>query len=355
MPLTKVTSGVRTLGTGEVTASNVENTFDISSKTVTLPAASVTTHVTAFDDSSVRNDIATLALHSAIADNKAAHNLSNSFIDQFEDSTGIDTTSSVTRDATSEYMSAGSSVTPDSNTLLYMSCDGSDSGTTFTDEGPTGHTLVTLGNAHTDTTIKKFGTASLQMDGTGDGVRVSGSHVSGSDFELDSSDWTLECWMYATSGAGEDYLMSKIDNDRSNYNSLNWQITHTSKIMRIDLQPTGDPSGGAQTMNTTSHPSYDTWHHVAVVREGNTVTQYRDGNSVGTMSFTEALYPATGYNFVIGTTDGSTYGFLGYLDTIRVSDVARYSGSTYTVPSGPDATTSPFKYNQVNALSLIHI
>ena len=153
MPLTKVTSGVRTLGTGEVTASNVENTFDISSKTVTLPAASVTTHVTAFDDSSVRNDIATLALHSAIADNKAAHNLSNSFIDQFEDSTGIDTTSSVTRDATSEYMSAGSSVTPDSNTLLYMSCDGSDSGTTFTDEGPTGHTLVTLGNAHTDLSL----------------------------------------------------------------------------------------------------------------------------------------------------------------------------------------------------------
>jgi len=39
----------------------------------------------------VRQDISTLALHSAVADNKAAYNLTSSFIDQFEDDTGIGT------------------------------------------------------------------------------------------------------------------------------------------------------------------------------------------------------------------------------------------------------------------------
>ena len=146
MALTKVTSGVRTLGTGEVTASNVENTFDISSKTVTLPAASVTTHVTAFDDSSVRNDIATLALHSAIADNKAAHNLSNSFIDQFEDDTGLDVQTTCDRSTSDEYMAsvvtstagadAGGTLTGagDSNTY-YSSSAGNDTYGTGNDPG----------------------------------------------------------------------------------------------------------------------------------------------------------------------------------------------------------------------------
>lgn len=51
----------------------------------------------------VRNDIATLALHSAIADNKAAYNLSNAFIDQYEDDTGLDVQTSCDR-TSSEFM-----------------------------------------------------------------------------------------------------------------------------------------------------------------------------------------------------------------------------------------------------------
>jgi len=300
------------------------------------------------DTTSLLNDIATLALHSAVQNNQAAYNLTNAFIDQYEDSTGIDTTSTATRNA-NEYVSAGSSVTPDANTLLYMSCDGVNDGTTFTDEGPTGHTLVTEGNAHTDTAVKKFGTASLQCDGTGDAVTVTGSDASGSVFEFDSGDWTIECWMYpSSSGASEDYLASKIDTDRGAYDSWSWQITHSNRYLRIDLEPNSAPSGGATTLNSTAS-AHDTWQHVAVVREGSTVTHYRDGNGVGNMTFTDAIYPATGYKVAIGAMNDGNYSWLGYLDTFRISDIARYSGATYTVPTGPDATTSPFKYTTVSA------
>jgi hypothetical protein len=98
--------GATEIAAGAVGATEIASTFDISSKTVTLPAASVTSHVTAYDDAGLRNDISTLALHSAIADNKAAYNLSNAFIDQYEDSTGIDVLTDCQRNTSAEFVAS---------------------------------------------------------------------------------------------------------------------------------------------------------------------------------------------------------------------------------------------------------
>jgi len=104
MALTKVTSGVRTLGTGEVATANMAtdptNASNLSSGDVPLAQLD---NVPETDTSGLRNDISTLALHSAIADNKAAFNLTNAFIDQYEDSSGIDTSTDAVR-SSSEYM-----------------------------------------------------------------------------------------------------------------------------------------------------------------------------------------------------------------------------------------------------------
>ena len=60
---------------------------------------------TVYDDSNLRKDLNTLALQTAVDTNRKAYNLTNSFIDQFEDSTGIGTTTSTTR-STDEYVSS---------------------------------------------------------------------------------------------------------------------------------------------------------------------------------------------------------------------------------------------------------
>ncbi len=57
----------------------------------------------ATDLTSIRNDIATLALKQAVNENKAAFNLPNSFIEQFEDDSGIGTETTVDRND-SEYI-----------------------------------------------------------------------------------------------------------------------------------------------------------------------------------------------------------------------------------------------------------
>ena len=50
-----------------------------------ISASSVTQHATTFDDSNIRRDILKLALQIAVDTNRVAYNLTNSFIDQFEE------------------------------------------------------------------------------------------------------------------------------------------------------------------------------------------------------------------------------------------------------------------------------
>ena len=93
-------------------------------------SAEVSAHVTEFNDKDVRNDISTLALHSAIADNKAGYNLTNSFIDQFESDTG---THSSTFHHSDEYVSSSEIINN-----WYGGDDGVNTGTQLGIGGATG-------------------------------------------------------------------------------------------------------------------------------------------------------------------------------------------------------------------------
>jgi hypothetical protein len=63
--------------------------------TVTVPSS--------YDDTNVRKDITKLALQIAVDTNRSAYNLTNSFIDQFEDATGVGATSNAKKHTSGEY------------------------------------------------------------------------------------------------------------------------------------------------------------------------------------------------------------------------------------------------------------
>jgi hypothetical protein len=75
------------------------NTLDASKLTGSLPASMAT------DLEPVRSDILKLALHQAIDGNRVAYSLEDSFVDGFEDDSGITTETTVGRDTTDEYIS----------------------------------------------------------------------------------------------------------------------------------------------------------------------------------------------------------------------------------------------------------
>ncbi|MDP6654184.1 MAG: hypothetical protein QGF90_19075, partial [Gammaproteobacteria bacterium] len=66
----------------------------LSGKTVTLPAASVTSHVTAFDDNQLKEDIALLAFKQATSDSVVKYDLVDQTIDVFQDASGVDASGS---------------------------------------------------------------------------------------------------------------------------------------------------------------------------------------------------------------------------------------------------------------------
>ena len=104
------------IANGAITGDDINSTFNIGSKTVTLPAASITAHV---DLTPVRQDVLTLALKQAVQENSTKFNLPNSAITKFE--------------ADADYNSGGSTtITRDANEYIYPAVAGSPTYTTYT-------------------------------------------------------------------------------------------------------------------------------------------------------------------------------------------------------------------------------
>jgi len=83
-------------------------------------------------------------------------------------------------------------VTSDSNTTLL--CNFTNAGIY---DGTGRNVLETVGDAQVDTAVKKFGTGSMQFDGTGDGLLMSANP----QFYFGTGDYTIEGWVYIDSFA----------------------------------------------------------------------------------------------------------------------------------------------------------
>jgi hypothetical protein len=80
----------------------------------------------------------------------------------------------------------------------------------------------------------------------------------------------------------------------------------------------------------------NTWHHIAFVQGGGTQRLYLNGQIVGTRPAAGDIGDSDGGGFVgaIFRDGGIAPSFIGHLDTLRVSNVARYSGDSFEAPTG---------------------
>ena len=100
------TIGTNAIANTAVTDAKLAASLNLSSKTVVVPSSTVTTHVTPTDLTPVKQDLALVAFEQIRADNRTLLNMPNSFVDQFEDSTGIATLTQAERDTTDEYVAS---------------------------------------------------------------------------------------------------------------------------------------------------------------------------------------------------------------------------------------------------------
>ena len=183
------------------------------------------------------------------------------------------------------------------------------------------HNMSLAGNADSSTSDKKFGTASLALDGTGDGAFVRGVQ----DFV---GPFTIECWAKAPNTASK-FLWNigqyKLELGIYGANLRGYTAAHSY---------TNYFTGGEFTVNT--------WHHVALVRDTSNVLKcYLNGTASSTTVTDSTTYVATNNIFIIGgewaSTSTITGGWEGYIDEFRISRYARYTSNfTPSTEAFPD-------------------
>ena len=176
--------------------------------------------------------------------------------------------------------------------------------------------------AQLSTAQSKFGVSSLLLDGTNDYVE------STSDVDLSSGDFTIDVWIRPNSVTG--------------YKGI-WQsgtsTTEQSYLLGSTVYWTVNPStiiSSSVTVNANE------WTMLSYERQGNTHRIYKNGTLEDTVS--TGNRPDNGL-FSIGKNGFGD--FNGYIDEVRVSDIARYTGSSFTEP------TSEFSVDS-DTIALLH-
>ena len=254
----------------------------------------------------LRSDITTVALNQAITENKTSYNLPNSFIDQFEDETGIASKTNV-------------------NIASEKATTGDKSSLTITNQAGT--------PAHR-TDKAKFGSSSLGLDYQ-NFIKVDGG-ASGR-FDFLGNDFTIDFWFNPDAFAPWGAIW--------NLNSVTMENAAGVNTY-VDTLGSGDTSdqyyARISSPNVTDQVSAagyrvaapaGTWWHGVVQRYGTKFQFFKDGTRVfdhtmgsGSMTGLRYLYWGYGHNQVANGGDGAW-------DDIRISSGARYTSSSYTVPT----------------------
>jgi hypothetical protein len=181
-----------------------------------------------------------------------------------------------------------------------------------------GKTASIAGNAKLSTAQKKFGTASLSLDGTGDYI----SYVSQPDFGFGTSNFTIEAWVYKNTAS----QMVLFDTRTSGSSQFSVYVeSNAAGNLRLFVN-------GSYVLTSSNSVSTGAWVHVALCKAGGTTRFFING-VVSTNTYADSNDYGTAKPIVIGASWSGSTAWNGYIDEVRISKgVARYTG-TFTAPT----------------------
>ena len=176
--------------------------------------------------------------------------------------------------------------------------------------------LETVGDAKVSTAQYKYGTGSIELDGTGDYLSIAASK----NFAFGTGDFTIEFWMRSTDGNGN--IIGLVTNAAGN-----WNLVLASSLMYWQSQ-----YATTNLLNRSATAILDgAWHHVAFTRASGSNRMFFDGVLQGA-----AVSDSTNYTAPNAMQVGSSgvYGDLAaHIDDLRITKgYARYT-SNFTPPS----------------------
>ncbi len=202
----------------------------------------------------------------------------------------------------------------DSDTVLLLNSDTTDGSTTFTDDsdggnGGSGHTLNANNQIQHSTSESRFGESSIYFDNADDYIQIPNSN----DFNL-SGDFTLDAWIYSTTGQGA--IMSTHTASASN----GWYWGLQSNKLMIYAAAFGT------TYSTSQDVPLNQWVHVSTIRTGSTLKHFINGSEVfSTTVSTNTLDNANNSLWLgkVRNSDNTVHFNIqynnGYMDGIRIT------------------------------------
>ena len=186
--------------------------------------------------------------------------------------------------------------------------------------------IRTAGGTHIDTSTKKFGTGSIEFDGTTDFLDIPSATFT----PFGAGDFTVECFINInsnTSSTGSsDAVIFECRANASTATGFVFNIRPNGTTnFKLNFYTDGSANLDGQTMN------YGTWYHVAISRSGSTIRFFVNGttttNITKSNNFSDQPNVNIGYSSLY-----SNSGITGFIDEFRLTHKARYT-SNFTAPT----------------------
>jgi hypothetical protein len=177
------------------------------------------------------------------------------------------------------------------------------------------------------------------FDGTGDYL----STPYNANLALGSGNFTIEAWVYTNQASGFPSVFGRW----SNALGSSWDL-RASSADNSNKPVFAFNDGTTNTIISSSGGSVadNAWHHLAAVRNGNTITLYVDGSSVGSASFSGTIAARTSTPQYVGYNDSNS--FQGYISNCRLITGQALATGNFTPPTAP-VTASAVGWTGANA------
>ncbi len=212
------------------------------------------------------------------------------------------------------------------NTSLLLHGDGTNGAqnNTFLDSSLNNFTITRNGTP-TQGSFSPYGNIwSNSFDGSIDYLTIPDNPA----FNLGSSDFTAECWVYFNSSVNQ-YFFGQIQSSTAN---RSFCLALISSRLYFEVR-----SGStAYIVQDSNNAVLNSWIHIAAVRNGNTITLYKNGISVGTVSVTGITVNDS--TNLIGVGCGGGYvaePMNGYISNARLVVGTAVYTSNFTPPISP--------------------
>lgn len=187
-----------------------------------------------------------------------------------------------------------------------------------------GANLKLVGSTTGSTTQVKFAnTKSMYFDASGDYISISDNEAYG----FGTDDWTIETWLYCTKTGGFNAIFDTRVGTGTEAGSFGLGMHTTGRV-----QMYSNATSPAQFLYPSSTLSFNTWQHLAVVKNSGTTTMYFNGTAAS-LTYSDSRNYGSSQPVQIGKDDTTSNYFGGYMQDFRITKgLARYTGN-FTPPS----------------------